>query len=136
MAPASATYPADSFFFRAAFRLARADQFAVYFGCAGCGALELDSLDVLLVLNLLLDVLVALKQLVVLGLSELKPLIQVGLELLLERIHLVLLPLDELGLGGNDLLVAALHIRLALNGLQFLAGHLDLMCLLIPTQQR
>lgn len=93
---------------------------------------ELDALDVLLVLDLLFNVLVALKELVMLGLSELQPLIQVSLELLLQSIHLILLLLYELRLGGDDLLVALLHVRLALVGLHLLACDLDLMSLLIP----
>lgn len=93
--------------------------------------LELDPLNVLLVLNFLLHILVPLQKFVVLGLPELKSLVQVGLKLLLECVHLVLLLLDELGLGSNDLLGAFLHVLLPLFGLQFLAPYLNLMCLLI-----
>ena len=95
-------------------------------------ALELDALNVLLVLDLLLDVLVSLQELVVLGLSQLQPLVQVRLQLLLQSVHLVLLLLDQLGLGSNNLLVAILHVSLALLGLQFLAADLNLVSLLVP----
>ena len=59
--------------------------------------LKLNSLDVLLVLDFFFDVLVSLKKLIVFGLSQLQSLIQVGLELFLEGVHLVLLLPDELG---------------------------------------
>ena len=98
--------------------------------------LKLDALDVLLVLNFLLDVLVALQQLVVLGLSELKTLVEVGLKLLFERVHLVLLLLDKFSLGSDNLLMSFLHILLALLSLEFLASDLDLMSLLIPMIKR
>ena len=94
--------------------------------------LELDALNVLLVLNLLLHVLVSLQELVVLGLSQLESLVQVRLELLLESVHLVLLLLDELGLGSDNLLVAILHVSLALLSLQLLAADLNLVSLLVP----
>lgn len=96
------------------------------------GALELDTLNVLLVLDLLLNILIALQQLVVFGLSKLEALVQVGLELLLESVHLVLLLLDELGLGSDDLLVSVLHVLLAFLLLELLASNLDLVSLLIP----
>mmetsp|Transcript_13827 Transcript_13827/g.23587 ORF Transcript_13827/g.23587 Transcript_13827/m.23587 type:complete len:223 (+) Transcript_13827:20-688(+) len=89
--------------------------------------LEPDSLEVLLVLDLLLHVLVSLEQLVVLSLPELESLVEVGLELLLESVHLVLLLLDELGLSRDDLLVSVLHVLLALVDLHLLASHLDLV---------
>jgi hypothetical protein len=94
--------------------------------------LELDTLNVLLVLNFLLDVLVALQKLVVLGLSELQALVKVGLKLLFERVHLILLLLDEFSLGSDNLLMSLLHVLLALFSLKLLASDLDLMGLLIP----
>ena len=95
-------------------------------------ALELDSLDVLLVFDLLLHVLVSLEQLVVLSLTELQSLVQIGLELLLESVHLVLLLLDQLGLGSDDLLVSFLEVSLPLLSLELLASNLDLVGLLVP----
>lgn len=59
------------------------------------GPVEFGLLDILLVLNLFLDILVALKQLVVLRLPQLEALVQVCLEFLFERVHLVLLLLDQ-----------------------------------------
>ena len=78
------------------------------------GLLELDPLNLLLVLNLFFDVLVSLEKLVVLGFSELQSFIEVALELLFERVHLVLLLLDELGLSSDDLLMSFLHVFFAL----------------------
>ena len=66
--------------------------------------LELDSLDVLLVLDFFFHVLVPLKQLVMLSLSELESLVEIGLKLLLKSIHLILLLLNQLGLVSNDFL--------------------------------
>jgi hypothetical protein len=65
----------------------------------------------------------------VLCLSQLQALVKVGLELLLERIHFVLLLLDELGLGSDDFLVTLLHVLLPLIDLEVLAFALDLVCL-------
>jgi hypothetical protein len=90
---------------------------------------ELDSLDVLLIFDFLLDILVSLEELVVLRLSQLQALVEVGLELLLECIHFVLLLLDELGLGSDDFLVTLLHVLLSLIDLEVLAFALDLVCL-------
>jgi hypothetical protein len=94
--------------------------------------LELDTINVLLVLNFLLHVLVALKELVVLGLSELETLVKVGLELLFERVHLVLLLLNEFSFLSDDFLMSLLHVLLTLLSLKLLASDLDLMSLLIP----
>ena len=96
------------------------------------GAFELDSLDVLLVFDLLLDVLVSLKEFVVLGLTKLQSFVQVSLELLLEGVHLVLLLLNQLGLGGNDLLMSFLEVSLPFLGLKLLASNLDLVGFLVP----
>ena len=93
--------------------------------------LKLNSLDVLLVLDFFFDVLVSLKKLIVFGLSQLQSLVQVGLELFLEGVHLVLLLPDELGLMRNNLLGPLLHILLPLLCLQLLTSNLNLMCLLI-----
>ena len=100
-------------------------------GHVGEGLLELDSLDVLGVLAFLLDVLVSLQQLVVLRLSQLESLVQVGLELLLQGVHLVLLLLDKLGLGSDDFLVSLLHVLLPLDDLELGCLGLDLMGLSI-----
>ena len=93
--------------------------------------LEPYPLNVLLILNFLLDVLVSLEQFVVLGLSQLESLVQVCLELLLKRVHLVLLSLNELGFGGNDLLVSLLHVFLTFLSLELLAPDLNLVSFLI-----
>ena len=93
--------------------------------------LKLDSLNVLLILDFLLDVLVSLKQLVVLCLSELQSLIQIGLKLLLQGVHFILLFLDEFGLRIDDLLLPLLHILLSFIVLEHLAPHLDLMGFLV-----
>lgn len=92
---------------------------------------ELDSLDFLLVFNLFFHVLVSLKELVVLGFSELQSFIEVALELLFERVHLVLLLLDELGLCSDDLLMSLLHVLFPLLAFQVLAFNLGFMRLLI-----
>jgi hypothetical protein len=63
----------------------------------------------------------------VLGLSKLQSLVQVGLELLLEGVHLVLLLLNELGLGSNDLLLSFLHVLLSFLNLKFGCLLLNLM---------
>lgn len=96
-------------------------------GNIGVGFLELGSLNGLLVVNFLLDVLISLKEFVVLGLSKLQSLVQVGLELLLEGVHLVLLLLNELGLGSNDLLLSFLHVLLSFLNLKFGCLLLNLM---------
>ena len=94
--------------------------------------LELDALNVLLVLDFLLHILVALEKLVVLSLSQLEALVKVGFKLLFERVHLVLLSLDEFSLGSDDFLMSFLHVLLALFSLKLLASDLNLMSLLIP----
>ena len=96
------------------------------------GALELDSLDVLLVFDLLLDILVSLEELVVFGLTKLQSLVQVGLEFLLESVHLIIVLLDKFSLGSNDLFVAILQVSLPFLSLELLASNLDLVGLLIP----
>jgi len=93
--------------------------------------LELDSFNILLVFYFLLDVLVPLQKFVVLCFSQLKSLIKIGLKLLLERIHFILLLLNELGLSGNNFLRSFLHVLLSFLGLELLASNLDLMSLLI-----
>ena len=92
---------------------------------------ELDSLDFLLVFDLFFDVLVSLKKLVVLGLSELQSFIEVALKLLFERVHLILLLLDELGLCSDDLLMSILHVLFPLLAFQVLAFNLGFMRILI-----
>lgn len=66
-----------------------------------------------------------------LGFSELQPLVQVSFQLLLECIHLLLLILDQLGLSGDDLLVAVLHVGFTLLRLHLLAANLNLVRFLI-----
>ena len=90
-----------------------------------------DSLQVLLIFNFFLNVLVPLEQLIVFIFSELQSLIEVAFQLLLEGIHLVLLSLDELGFGGDDLLVSFLHVLFSFFNFEFLTHHLYLMCLSI-----
>lgn len=92
---------------------------------------ELDSFNVLLVLNFLLDVLVTLKKFVMFSFSELQTLIKVGLELLLKGVHLILLLLDKLGFSSDDLLMSILHIFFSFFSFQILASDLDLMSFLI-----
>ena len=92
---------------------------------------ELDSLDFLLVFDLFFDVLVSLQKLVVLGFSELQSFIEVALKLLFERVHLILLLLDELGLCSDDLFMSFLHVLFPLLAFQVLAFNLGLMRILI-----
>jgi len=93
--------------------------------------LKLSSLDVLLIFNLLLNVLVSLKELVVLCLSKLQSLVKVGFQLLFQSIHFVLLLLDELSFGSNDLLAALLKVAFTLYTLKLLAADLGLVSILI-----
>lgn len=95
------------------------------------GLLELETLDVLLVLNLLLDILISLEEFVVLRLSQLQSLIQVGFQLFLQGIHLILLLLNQLGLSGDDLLGSLLHVLFPLFGLHLNGNLLDLVSFLI-----
>ena len=60
-------------------------------------------------------------------LSELQPLIEISLQLLLECIHLVLLLLDELGFRCDDFLMSFLHVLFSFSDLEFLTHHLNLM---------
>ena len=96
-------------------------------GDIGVLLLELDSFDVLGILDFFLDVLVSLQQLVVFSLSQLQTLVQVGLQFFLQGVHLVLLLLDQFGLGSDDLLVALLHVLLPLSDFKFLGLLLYLM---------
>lgn len=66
-----------------------------------------------------------------LGLTELQSLIEVALKLLFKGIHLVLLLLNQLGLGGDDLFVSQLHVFFSFFYFELLACSLDLMCLSI-----
>ena len=108
-------------------------------GRAGAGEapLDLDALQILLVLQLLLHVLVALKHLVVLDLALLESLVHPGLDLFAKGVHLVGLFLNQSCLGGDDLLVALLHVAIALLILHLLRLDLDLMrlrILLLPRE--
>lgn len=84
-----------------------------------------------MVLEFLLDILIPLEQLVVLDLPLLESLIHAGLDLLSECIHFVGLPLDQSSLGGHDLLVALLHVALALFLLHLMGLNLHLMGLCV-----
>jgi hypothetical protein len=95
------------------------------------GALSLDALNVLLVLDFLLDVLVALEDLIVLDFAHLKSLVHLGFEFLLEGSHLVSLLGHEVGLAGKDLLVHFDHVLFALHLLELLGADLHLVSLLI-----
>ena len=64
-------------------------------------------------------------------LAFLEVLIHLILKALAKRIHLGLLLLHELGLGGEDLLVAVLHVLLALTLLKLVRLLLHLMRILI-----
>lgn len=66
-----------------------------------------------------------------LSFSKLQPLIEVGLELLFESIHFILLLLDQFGFGSNDLLLSFLHVLFSFFPLQFLAPNLNLVRVLI-----
>lgn len=98
---------------------------------ASVSFLKLDPFNILLVLNLFFHILVSLEKFIVLGLTELQSLIEVTLKLLFEGIHLVLLLLNQLGLGGNDLFVSQLHVFFSFLYFELLASSLDLMCLSI-----
>ena len=86
-----------------------------------------DPLQILLIFDFLLDILVPLEKLIVFIFSQLQPLIEIALQLLLERIHLILLFLNEFGLSCDDLLVSLLHVFLSFSDLEVLAHHLHLM---------
>jgi hypothetical protein len=103
-------------------------------GHVGVLLLKLNSFDVLLVFDFLLHVLVSLEKFVVFGLSKLQSLVEVGLKLFLESIHLVLLFLDELGLVSDDLLLSLLHVLFSLQDFELLSLLLDLMGLSISIQ--
>lgn len=93
--------------------------------------LELNALEILLVFNLFLYVLISLQKLIVLRLSQLESLVQVGLKLFLQGVHFILLLLNELALSGNDLLGTLLHVFFSLLRLQVQADLLDLVSFLI-----
>ena len=98
---------------------------------ASISFLKLDPFNILLILNLFFHILVSLEEFIVLGLTELQSLIEVALKLLFKGIHLVLLLLNQLGLGGNDLFVSLLHVFFSFLYFELLACSLDLMCLSI-----
>ena len=93
--------------------------------------IELDSLQVLLVIEFFLDVLVSLEQLVVLVVSNLQLLRHESLLLFSKGVHLVLLLLDKFGFSGNDFLVSLVHVLFVLVSFELLAADLDLMGLRI-----
>ena len=94
-------------------------------------ALFLDSLKVLLVFNLLLDVLVALEDLVVLNFSFLQSLVHSELESLFVGSHLVGLLVHQLGLRGQDLLVPSFFVHVSLLLFEVVNSALYLMRFLI-----
>ena len=96
------------------------------------GLFELDPFKVLLVFNFFLDVLVTLKQLIMLCFSQLESFVQVGLQFFLQSIHFILLLLNEFSLGSNDFLGSILHVFFTLLSFQIKANLLDFVCLLIP----
>lgn len=61
----------------------------------------------------------------------LESLVHASLDLFAKGVHLVGLFLNQSGLGGDDLLVALLHVAIALLILHLLRLDLDLMCLRI-----
>lgn len=94
--------------------------------------LELDSLEILLVLKFLLNILVPLKKLVVFVVSDLQLFSHNHLLLFAHGVHLVLLLLDQFSFSGNNLFVARVHVFFILIFLQFLASDLYFMCFSIP----
>ncbi len=104
---------------------------AAHGGSAGASeaSLNLDAFKILLILELLLDVLVALEELVVLDLALLQALVHASFDLLAKGIHLIGLLLDKSGLCGDNLLMALLHVAIALLILHLLRLDLHLMCL-------
>jgi hypothetical protein len=72
-----------------------------------------------------------LQKFVMFGFSELKSLVEIGLKLLLQSIHFILLLLNQFGFSCNDLLRSFLHVLFSLFCLELLASNLDLMSLLI-----
>ena len=66
-----------------------------------------------------------------LNLTLLQSLVHASLDFLAESIHLIGLFLNESGLGGNNLLVALLHVAVALLIFHLNGLDLDLMCLSI-----
>ena len=98
-------------------------------GSSGSASLlvEFDSLQVLLVFELFLDVLVSLEQLVVLMISNLQLLRHKSLLLFSKGMHFILLLLDQFSFSGNNFLVSLVHVLLILISLKFLATDLDLM---------
>lgn len=94
-------------------------------------ALLLDPLKVLLVFNLLLDVLVALEDLVVLNFSLLQSLVHSELQSLLVGSHLVGLLLHQLRLRSQDLLVSSLFVLGRLLLFKVVDSALHLMSFLI-----
>lgn len=65
------------------------------------------------------------------GLSHLQSLVQVGLELLLECVHLILLFGDQFSLGSDDLLLSFMHVLFTFQLLHLLALHLHFVGLLV-----
>lgn len=100
-------------------------------GPVSMGLLELVHLLLLLVLYFLFDVLVSLKKFVVFDLTQLQSFIEVSFQFLLKSVHLVLLLLDEFGLGSDDLLMSLLHVLFSLCSLKLLTFLLNIMGFLI-----
>jgi hypothetical protein len=94
-------------------------------------AFALNSLDVLLVLNFLFNVLVALEDLVVLDFSHLQALVHLSFKLFLQRSHFVRLLAHHVGLTCENFLMNINHVLLTFFLFKLLCADLDLMSLLI-----
>ena len=92
---------------------------------------ELVAFQCLLILDLFLRVLIALQNLVMFLLTLFEVLVHLIFETLSERIHLRLLLLHEFGFRSKDLLVAVLHVLLALALFQLISLLLHLVRVLI-----
>lgn len=85
----------------------------------------------MLLFDLSLHILISFEELVVLGFPDLQSLVEVGLQLLLESIHFVLLLGYKFCLGSDDFLLSIVHVFFTLCSLQLLALDLHFMGLLI-----
>lgn len=95
------------------------------------GTFALLLLNALLVFDLLLDVLVALQDLVVLILANLESLVHLGFQLLLQGLHLLILLHDHVRFTRIHLLLHLLSVLIALLVLERVRLHLDLVGLLV-----
>ena len=88
-------------------------------------------LDVLLILDLLLDILIPLKYLVVLNLPHFQPLRHLRLQLFLESLHLFRLLVHHVGLASVHFPAAVLLIKLAFFSFQLVTPSLNLVSFLV-----